>query len=172
MRQNQTIAHHQPVPWLSPATALTTCHPRLSTPVLLISMTLYGEMSLQSVGVSCLNFVPSQLLVHPQPNPWWVRWETGKALILCEHCSAVMKISLCYSNSKHSPLQVTMRKFNSISAKTSTLDNASNSGRSSKSQILISVAPFQYSHFLPNGKHHTQTLITLLSEPGLWMIIS
>lgn len=68
------------------------------------------------------------------------------------------------TNPKHSPIQVTMKTLNSILAKTSTLHHASNSCGSGKYQILVSGPPFQYSHFPPNGKHHKQTLITLLQS--------
>lgn len=57
-----------------------------------------------------------------------------------------------------------MKKFNSLSAKTSTPHHVTNSCGSGKYQILVSMPLFQYSHFPPNGKRHTQTLIMLLQS--------
>uniref|UniRef100_A0A672TUV7 Dipeptidase n=1 Tax=Strigops habroptila TaxID=2489341 RepID=A0A672TUV7_STRHB len=75
----------------------------------------YG-ISLGSVGVSCPGCVPSQVLLHPQPNLWWSRVKSKKALTLCKHCSAITKTSLnyqCYLKGKNLFLSQALFVFNS-----------------------------------------------------------
>lgn len=85
-------------------------------------------ISLESVGVRCLATFPPRLLAGE------MLWEAGKALILCEHWSAVTKIPLCYQHCfqhrcKPQPVLVTMKKINSMTAKTSTITIKMSSGQ-------------------------------------------
>lgn len=79
-------------------------------------------LSQRAVGISCPSYVPSKLLVSPQTCG--AVWEAGKALALCEHGSARIKIFLSYpafsTHPKHSSVVATMEEKNSIPVKTST----------------------------------------------------
>lgn len=81
----------------------------------------------------------SQLLVHPQPTRWWVGWDAEKALMLCKHCSATVRTSLCYqhclsSNPKLCPYQLLGKKktINSTPAQPAQFSSFTESGFSIK----------------------------------------
>jgi len=51
---------------------------------------IWNEIAFWSAEVSCPSCVPFQLLVHPQPTRWQGS-TTGKAFMMCKHCSAIAK---------------------------------------------------------------------------------
>lgn len=74
--QKKTISHHHLMPSQSGAMAAPAHLPGcMSTRTIVWSGT-----SLWSVGVSSPSCVPSQFLVHCQPNRWWGSVSGSKAL--------------------------------------------------------------------------------------------
>ena len=107
--------------------SLWTSPPSFFFPQLcMLSMLSYGmEYPFGQLGSAVPAVSPPNFLCTPSLLAGGVGWGAEKALTQCEHCSAVTKTSLNYQHcfqhySKHSPMLATVKKINSIPAKTST----------------------------------------------------
>lgn len=61
---------------------------------------MFSEMPWWPIWVSYPGCVPSQALVHFQPNADQA-WEVWEVLSLCKHCSATLKTTVCYHHCFH-----------------------------------------------------------------------
>lgn len=93
----------------------------------LLSMMLTGSgIYLRSVGVRCPSCVRSQPLVHPQSTHWWGGARSRKSLACVTSAQQYRKhpcpVNTVYStNLNYNLILASMKKINSIPAKTSTL---------------------------------------------------